>query len=337
MYARDKRLSPLASRLSDLSITWKSASQHRAATPPAKGSPLSVTHRPTPTPGPSEVLIKVHAVALNPVDWCQRNLGFPPIAHYPAVLGSDVAGVVERLGPDLPTDPNTTPALRQGTRVVALASGFYKGGLEDYSAFQEYVLVSAECEGAVLPLAVFTAWNGWCGAGLGFDFETRLSPNADGRKEALLMGVAVYTAASGKHHEYMRELGADRVFDYRDEDVVKQIINAARSDGVELRVAYGAVPDSLLSILGVLQELKEKGQDAKVAYAPPLPDYVPTVEGIEVKFVFPPLEPEALHQRFAETPHVRVVGGGLDELNNALDILKGGVSGTKIVLKLRCV
>src|SRR5258706_1409718 len=54
-----------------------------------------------PTPGPNEVLIKVHAASVNPVDWKLRAgymKDFLPLA-LPATLGSDVSGTVEEVGP----------------------------------------------------------------------------------------------------------------------------------------------------------------------------------------------------------------------------------------------
>ena len=48
-------------------------------------------------PGPGEILVKIHATALNPVDWKIRAYNFF-IETYPAVLGSDSAGTVEELG-----------------------------------------------------------------------------------------------------------------------------------------------------------------------------------------------------------------------------------------------
>jgi NADPH:quinone reductase-like Zn-dependent oxidoreductase len=48
-------------------------------------------------PGPGEVLIKVMATSLNPVDWKIRKYGFF-LEEFPAILGTDVAGTVEELG-----------------------------------------------------------------------------------------------------------------------------------------------------------------------------------------------------------------------------------------------
>ncbi|KAL4951145.1 chaperonin 10-like protein [Aspergillus filifer] len=340
---------------------------HRAALVTRETGPMTIETRPTSTPGPTELLIKIQAIALNPVDYYQRDHGFPPIRQYPTVLGSDVAGTVVAAGRNVPSDAPTV-----GARVTALASGFYKANLPEYGAFQEYVLVPAECaavipdtvrseEGAVLPLALFTAWNGWYGAGL--DVKTKVT-----QKEAVLvwggsssigslavqsaksMGFAVYTTASPKHHDYLKELGADKVFDYRAEDVIVKIIEAVKIEDLKMNLAYGAVPDSLVPLQSILKEVRGT-EPAKIAYAPILPNDAPKVEGIEAKFVFPPTEPEPLRERFAQifggwlesklaagevvpSPRVRVVEGGLEGLNRALDVLSEGVSGTKIVVRI---
>ena len=48
-------------------------------------------------PGPGEILVQVHATALNPVDWKIREYAFL-IKDYPAILGSDGAGIVKKVG-----------------------------------------------------------------------------------------------------------------------------------------------------------------------------------------------------------------------------------------------
>ncbi|KAL4966429.1 zinc-binding alcohol dehydrogenase family protein [Aspergillus stella-maris] len=340
---------------------------HRAAIITAKTGPMTLQTRQTPTPAPTEVLIKVHAIALNPVDYYQRDHGFPPIAQYPTILGSDVAGIVVAAGPDVP--PNTP---KIGARVTALATGFFTGNLPQYGAFQEYVLIPAECaavipdtvsfeEGAVLPLALCTAWNGWYGAGL--DVQTTVtereavlvwggssSVGSFAVQSAKSMGFTVFTTASPKHHEYLKKLGADKVLDYRDENVIAKIIEAVKTNDLTMNLAYGAVPNSLTPLQTILKETKGL-ESARIAHAPVLPDDAPKVEGIEAKFVFPPTEPEPLRKRFAQifagwlegklaagevvpSPRVRVVEGGLEGLNRALDVLREGVSGMKIVVSL---
>ena len=60
--------------------------------------------QPTPmyTPGPGEILVRVEASALNPVDWKIRDYDFF-IKEYPAILGSDSAGTVEAVGANVKT------------------------------------------------------------------------------------------------------------------------------------------------------------------------------------------------------------------------------------------
>lgn len=59
--------------------------------------PFTVSSRPVPTPGPGQVLIKVHAAALNPIDALIQK-GHFPMAVWPTVVGSDGAGEVLKLG-----------------------------------------------------------------------------------------------------------------------------------------------------------------------------------------------------------------------------------------------
>src|SRR4051794_39294399 len=105
---------------------------HFAGILPQKGGPLVVAERVTPEPGPNEVLVEVHAVALNPIDYHQRDSGFPPIPVYPTVIGCDVAGIVAKVGPNVTTTPPP------GSRVIAMATSYCHDGSPDYGAFQRY-------------------------------------------------------------------------------------------------------------------------------------------------------------------------------------------------------
>ena len=61
-----------------------------------KGS-FEIRETDIPTPGPGELLVEVHATALNPVDWKIQQFGIA-IEAYPAVLGTDSAGIVKAVG-----------------------------------------------------------------------------------------------------------------------------------------------------------------------------------------------------------------------------------------------
>ena len=163
------------------------------------------------------------------------------------------------------------------------------------------------------------------------------------------MGFTVYATVSAKNHEYLKKLGADIVFDYKASDVVSQIIDTVKKDGVTLRTAY-CVVGSLQSTLDVLKSTKGEGV-ARVAHAPPLLPGAPTLEGVEIKFVLPPMDPversnhmyKCFHIWLRDglnsgtvipSPHAQVEAGGLEGLNKALDTLKAGVSGAKIVVQV---
>ncbi|KAL1638608.1 hypothetical protein SLS58_008822 [Diplodia intermedia] len=342
-------------------------STHLAAVLSAKGSALEVESRPTPTPGPSELLIDVKSVAVNPLDWKQQLSGFMLNQGFPTVLGSDISGIVLAAGSTVPPD-----APKPGTRVAAFAPCFFKQGAADYGAFQTRVLIPAANavplpahvgfdEASTLPMAVATAWSGLYT--LGVPRETVFKP-AD--KQAFLlwggassigtatiqlassMGFSVYTTASERHHDYLKTLGAKRIFDYRNEAVVDHIINTAKEDGVTLQLGFDAV-GALESCLQVLKTLNPSG--AKLVSAPPLTPHSPQMEGVELKFVLAPNDPKRLSdffhfvfgtwlrerleaREFIPSPKVKVVEGGLHSVQAALDESKAGVSGVKLVLRL---
>ncbi|KAJ5617281.1 hypothetical protein N7537_002395 [Penicillium hordei] len=341
---------------------------HRAAILPQRGGPLSVVERATPEPGPNEVLIEVKAVALNPVDYYQRNFGMPHVPIYPAVIGSDTSGLVVKVGSNVTTVP------APGSRVIAFASSFYQHGSPDHGAFQKYALAQSEGvialpdnlsfeEGAVLPLAVLTGLTAWTTIGISLD--TKYTPQD---KQAVLiwggassvgtlsvqsaksLGFTVYATASPKHHGYLKKLGAHAVFDYKMSDVVSQIVQAVKKDGVNLHTAHCVVDGGLQPTLDVLKETKGDAA-AKVAHSPMLPPDHPTLENTEITFNFPSMGPaersKHMYQCFhgwledglksgsvVPSPALQIEDGGLDGVNAALDKLKAGVSGTKIVLPI---
>ena len=342
--------------------------QHLAAILPSKGSALEVTHRPPPTPGPAELLIEVKSIALNPVDYYQRDYGFPPLTSYPSVLGSDIAGTVVSAGSSVPSD-----APKPGTRVAAFATAFFMQGAPDYGAFQTRVLVPVAnavplpegmslTEASLLPMSVETAWAGWYTIGLPRDtaytaadkkgmlvWGGASSIGSGAVQIAKSMGFSVYVTSSEKHHEYLKGLGASKVFDYRGEDVVESIVKAAKEDGVTVQMGFDAV-GQVKSCLEILKEAKGKGT-AKLASARPLSEDSPKMEGVEVKFISPPedekermeffhfvfgvwLKEKLEKGEFVPSPKVQVVGRGLESVQKGLDELKKGVSGVKLVVEV---
>ena len=295
-----------------------------------------------------------------------RDIGFV-IASYPAVIGSDIAGIVISAGSSVLPD-----APKIGTRVAAFAPCFSKRGAPDYGAFQKKVLVPAAAavslpdalsfnEAALLPMAVQTAWAGWYSMGIPCDMTFKAGPNqgmlvwgggssvgSAAIQTANLLGFKVYATASAKHHEYLKSLGAKRVFDYKDEHVVASIVKTVREDQVALYLGYDAV-GGLQPCQEILKRLN--GDGTKLVTTIPLQADSPITEGVDTVFVAAPgdwvqrmefsrfvfgqwLQGKLAMGAFKPSPGLKVVEGGFEGLNQGLDELRQGVSGLKLVMEV---
>ncbi|MGC4940849.1 NADP-dependent oxidoreductase [Kribbella sp. DT2] len=186
-----------------------------------------------PEPLPTEVLVRVHAAGVNPVDFKTREgsgmagvLGKPPF-----VLGWDVSGVVEQVGGGVHT-------LAVGDEVFGMP-WFPRAA----SAYSEYVTAPSRqfarkpanvshAEAAALPLAGLTAWEILTAAAHVKPGQRVLITAAAGGvghlavQFAKQLGAYVVGTASAGKHEWLRGLGADEVIDYHStavEDAVAEI------------------------------------------------------------------------------------------------------------------
>ncbi|KAG9317693.1 chaperonin 10-like protein [Chiua virens] len=99
---------------------------------PAVGSDFKLGKSDIPEPGPGEVLVKVEATALNPIDWVIQKVGFFMVREYPTIIGENGAGVVTKVGEGVTN-------LVKGDRVLFQTAYGVK-----YGTFQEYCLADAE-------------------------------------------------------------------------------------------------------------------------------------------------------------------------------------------------
>jgi NADPH:quinone reductase-like Zn-dependent oxidoreductase len=184
-----------------------------------------------PVPADAEVLVKIDAAGVNPVDYKIRNGKYPAVKQdqLPYVLGRDVSGAVVQCGPF----------------VQRFAKGDALFGMPgiDRGAYAEYVLLK-ESEAALrprsldsvaaggVPLAALTAWQGLFRHGGVQEGQRVLIHGGSGGvghfavQFAKAKGAHVATTVSGRHAEFARKLGADQVIDYkkeRFEDVVEDV------------------------------------------------------------------------------------------------------------------
>lgn len=278
-----------------------------------------------------------------------------------------------------------------GDRVFGGAHAFVSGD-DDHAAFQEYAVLRActvgtlppslsFAQGATLPTAVSTAAIAlWDVLGLpkplvvGGEATPALLPAATTPRPALLVwggassvgraavqfaalsGYAVFAAASPKHHDALRALGAAGCVDYASTTAVDELLAAAaREAGVGISHALDAIstPDTLGKVAAVLA--RGGARVKKLAHTTPWPAglvlpeaeagagiAVAQINGEEIwdrradlaEWLFHEALPKWLEEGTAVPAQARVVEGGLNGLQSALDQLKEGVSGVKLVVEV---
>ena len=169
-----------------------------------------------PKPGAGQVLLKVTAAAVNPVDWKIRDglgelFGMKP----PLILGCEVAGTVE----------TGSGNLAPGDEVYGYL-GTHSGGYAEYAAApaSEFVRKPKQVDfdtAASVPVGALTAWQGIFDLGKLASGQRILITGASGAvgsmavQLAKVKGAHVIGLASGKNEEFVRKLGADDFIDYR--------------------------------------------------------------------------------------------------------------------------
>lgn len=219
--------------------TMKAIRQHEFGGPEV----LRYEDAPIPELKQSEVLVRVHAIGINPPDWYLRD-GYKmlppewqPQVSFPVILGTDVSGVIEAVADDV-TD---FPVGGEVYSMVRFPSGLAGGS----KAYAEYVSVPVSevaikptgidhVHTAGAPMSLLTAWQFMIE--LGHNVPNPLQPNRHepvplAGKTVLVNGAAggvghfavqiakwkgarVIAVGSGKHETFLHDLGADEFIDY---------------------------------------------------------------------------------------------------------------------------
>ncbi|MEW6758654.1 MAG: NADP-dependent oxidoreductase [Acidobacteriota bacterium] len=214
----------------------------KAITIPSYGGPdaLSLSDVPKRDPFGTQLLVRVAACGINPVDAKIRKGALPLPFTFPLILGYDVSGTVEAAGP--------------GVRDFGLGDEVYfSGELLDPGAYAEYVIVDesvaafkpvglSHVEAASVPVAGMTAWQALfdrAGAGPG---DVVLVHGAAGGVGSMAVQLASWAgcevlATCGKSNiAYVEDLGADLVIDYKAQDFVQEVLEATADEGVSVVV-----------------------------------------------------------------------------------------------------
>ena len=195
---------------------------------------LKVEDAPMPEPREGEVLVRIHAAGINPVDW--KTCAGEGVASrledpFPFIPGWDVSGVVEALGAGV-------SGFKVGDAVCGMVRWHWGGG-----GYAEYVAAPAvdlvarpgtmdDPQAAGLPLAALTAWQALFETADLQAGQTVLIHAAAGGvghvavQLAKWKGARVIGTASARNEAFLRELGVDRVIDYNEtrfEDVAGDV------------------------------------------------------------------------------------------------------------------
>ena len=220
-------------------------------------SDFVTTETAKPTPKKGEVLVKIHASGVNPID-NKIRLGLSPYASpvLPAILGTDLAGVIEEIGEGV-TD------FKVGDEVYGLAGGVLgvQGTLAEYTAVDSDLLAIkpknlSMREAAAIPLVLLTAWEGLidrakvqkgdkvlvhAGAGGVGHMVVQLAKN---------LGTDVYATVSSQKADIVKGFGATPI-DYKTatvEDYVNQYTDGKGFDVIYDTVGGQSLDDSFKAI-----------------------------------------------------------------------------------------
>lgn len=197
---------------------------------------LNLDEVPTPQPGAGQILVRVHATALNRADLLQRRGHYPPPPGDSEILGLELAGEVAALGDDV-------KHWSVGQRVFGLVGG---------GAYAQYCVMDAQMamvipenlsyqEAAAIPEAFFTANETLFTLGELKKDESVLIHAAGsgvgtaGVQMAHYVGAKVYgTTGSAEKIQKLRQLGIDACINYKTQDFVSEIKKITRDEGVNV-------------------------------------------------------------------------------------------------------
>ncbi|MCD7033541.1 NADP-dependent oxidoreductase [Metabacillus sp. GX 13764] len=182
-----------------------------------------------PEPGEGQVLVKLLATSINPIDWKLREGYLKDMMpfEFPIILGWDAAGIIEKTGKNV-------NSFKEGDAIFARPETTNRGTYAEYTIIDEHLLakkpesISFE-DAASVPLAGMTAWQCLFDFGNVQEGDKVLIHAGSGGVGSYAIqfakhkGAYVITTASGKNTDYVKSLGADKVINYKEQDFEKEV------------------------------------------------------------------------------------------------------------------
>lgn len=221
---------------------------------------LELVNRPCPNPGVGEMLVRVRAAGINRPDVMQRQGNYPPPPGASDVLGLELAGTVEAVGPDVRD-------FKQGDRVMALV---HSGAYADWAIVQEGATLPIPdsldfTEAAAFPETFFTVWSNVFERARLAAGETILIHGGTSGIGTTAISLAkalgsqvITTAGSDEKCQACLDLGADAAINYRTQDFVSE----------SRLLTDGRGPDVILDMVGgnyIARNLEAVAVDGRIA------------------------------------------------------------------------
>ncbi|MBR9733572.1 NADP-dependent oxidoreductase [Klebsiella variicola] len=311
-----------------------------------------------PSPGADEILVKVHAVGLNPIDNMIPTGMFKPVLHFklPATLGSDLAGVVVAVGARV---TRFTP----GDEIFASIFDTGTGSLAEFARVPENAAALKPAnlsfiEAASLPMVGLTSWQALTErAGLRPGQKVFIPAGSGGIGSFAIqlakhLGAIVGTTTSTENVDWVSRLGADEVIDYKKQafDNVLSgydiVLGTLRGDVIEKSTQILKPGGKIISLIGPLDVAfaRVRGLNFLLRFMLGLMSRkiirLTKKKGLTYSFLFVRPDGAQLTQisKLIEAEHIIPV---IDKVfsfavtKDALDYLAGGHAKGKVVVKIQ--
>ncbi|EKO3444378.1 TPA: NADP-dependent oxidoreductase [Vibrio fluvialis] len=217
-----------------------------------------------PTINPNEMLVKVYAAGVNPIDNMIPTGTFKPILHFklPATLGSDLAGVVTEVG-------SQVTRFKPGDAIFASIFDLGIGSFAEYAVVPENTAALKPTnldfvQAASIPMVSLTSWQALVERGSLKAGKKVFIPAGSGGigtfaiQLAKHLGATVATTTSTGNVDFVRKLGADTVVDYKKQEFDKVLHNydlvlgTTKGDAIEKSIGILKPGSKILSLVGPL-------------------------------------------------------------------------------------
>lgn len=200
---------------------------------------FELCHLAKPVPQAGQVLVKVYATSINPLDYQIRRGDYPDLVPLPAITGHDISGIVEAVGPGV-------TSFAPGDEVWYTAQIFGgQGSYAEYQVADEKIIGKKPAalnhlEAASLSLVGGTVWEALVErAGLKVGESILIHGGAGGVGHiaiqlAKAIGAKVFTTVRKTNFEFAKSLGADVTIDYKNEDYADIIMRETAGQGVDV-------------------------------------------------------------------------------------------------------